>query len=324
VQSFSKPIRFALLLLAFGIAEATCSAQDIAQVPIEGLKLKGALSVQDGHAILGSGSQITAGEKAATLLIPHRGTVKLCATTTLKLTRDTRQNAASGLMMSLERGALEVHLAIGEYSDVVLTPDFHILISPPGVADVGIWLNQQGDTCIENNENAGQAAPYILVSDLFDDGLYRVQPGQRVQFQHGSVREVVDHYREPCGCPPPITSVADSGKKGAVAARPGEKVAKSDNPFPLAESAGLATPATPLIKPPAAGEISASVTAQLRFDAKNPAESAPAPSPGTSAPSATTGETVTAQAPAAGTGTPSRPKRILRSLGRWFQRVFGS
>jgi hypothetical protein len=313
-----------LLLLAIVPAFAGASAQDIAQVPVEGLKLKGALSVQDGHALLGSGSQVTAGEKAATLLVPHRGTIKLCATTTLKLTRDSRANAASGLMMSLERGALEVHLAIGEYSDVVLTPDFRILISPPGVADVGIWLNQQGDTCIENNESPGQAAPYILVSDLFDDGLYRVQPGQRVQFQHGTTREVVDHYREPCGCPPAITSVAESGQRGVVAARPGEKVAKSDNPFPLAESAGLATPKEPLITPPTAGEISASVTAQLRFDAKNSINTKSATAPAAPAQPAAAA-TVTAQAaPQSGSQPTATSRRILRRLSHWFQRVFGS
>jgi hypothetical protein len=308
-----------LLLLSIGLAVTAAGAQqEVAQVPAEGLKIKGAISVQNGQAMLGSGSQITAGEKAATLQIPHRGTVKLCSTTTLRLTHDTRAHADAGLMMSLERGAVEVHLAIGSYSDVVLTPDFRILLSPPGVADVGIWLNQQGDTCLENNQSAGQTAPYVLVSDLFDDGLYRVQPGQRVQFQHGSVREVVDHYREACGCPPAVTSVADSDVQGANPARPGEKIA-SNNPFPLAESAGLAAPEHPLADP---GEIKASVTAQLAYHPNDPndpalSNSSPAATPAAAAMPAE----ATAQAP---TPPQATPKALLRHIGHWFRKLFGS
>ena len=54
--------------------------------------------------------------------------------------------------------------------------------------------------------------------------IYRVQPGQRVMFQHGSLHEVVDQEKEPCGCPAP--------PKAEV------------NEFPLAQSEGL-TPAPP-------------------------------------------------------------------------------
>src|SRR5208283_1429294 len=58
---------------------------------------------------------------------------------------------------------------------------------------------------------------------VFDGGAYRVQPGQRVMFERGSLTEVVDHEKETCGCPPPTP-------KG--------------NEFQLAKSEGLApTPA---------------------------------------------------------------------------------
>ena len=66
----------------------------------------------------------------------------------------------------------------------LLTPDFRILIGAPGSADVKVRLGQHGDTCVDN---AGVNAPYVLVTSVFDGGIYRVQPGQRVMFQHGSV-----------------------------------------------------------------------------------------------------------------------------------------
>ena len=77
-------------------------------------------------------------------------------------------------------------------------------------------------------------APYVLVSSVFDGGAYRVQPGQRVMFQHGSLHEVVDQEKEPCGCPPPV---------------------RTSNEFPLAQSEGLAPLAPPA--PSAAMELPA-------------------------------------------------------------------
>ena len=68
-------------------------------------------------------------------------------------------------------------------------------------------------------DNSGVNGPYVVVSSVFEGGAYRVQPGQRVMFQHGSLHEVVDQEKESCGCPP-------SAPKG--------------NEFPLAQSMGLA------------------------------------------------------------------------------------
>ena len=56
------------------------------------------------------------------------------------------------------------------------------------VATLKVRLGEHGDTCIDN---PGAHAPYVVVSSVFDGGAYRVQPGQRVMFQHGSLSEVV-------------------------------------------------------------------------------------------------------------------------------------
>jgi len=84
-------------------------------------------------------------------------------------------------------------------------------------------LGQQGDTCVDN---AGANAPYVVVSSVFDGGAYRVQPASGVMFQHGSLHEVVDQEKEPCGCPPPV--------------------APQGNEFPLAQSEGLAPLPAPI------------------------------------------------------------------------------
>jgi hypothetical protein len=127
-----------------------------------------------------------------------------------------------GLMIAMDHGAVEASFATGQNSDILVTPDFRILIGGPGAAEVRVRLGQHGDTCVDN---AGVNAPYVLVSSIFESGAYRVQAGQHVMFQHGSLREVVDNEKEPCGCPP---------------------AAPKGNEFPLAQSEGLApTPKAP-------------------------------------------------------------------------------
>jgi hypothetical protein len=155
--------------------------------------------------------------------LPHRGVLRVCASTTVKLAADSSVPAGEtpGLMMAMDRGAIEVSFATGRNSDILLTPDFRILIGGPGAAEVKVRLGEHGDTCVDN---AGVNAPFVLVSSVFEGGAYRVQAGQRVMFEHGSLHDVVDNEKEPCGCPP---------------------AAKGGNEFPLAQSEGLA----PLPKP---------------------------------------------------------------------------
>ena len=190
----------------------------------------GALQVANGKAMIATNGAITAGANTTDVTLPHRGVLRVCAATTVKLAADASvpQGEVPGLMMVLDHGAVEASFATGRNSDVLLTPDFRILIGAPGSADVKVRLGQHGDTCVDN---AGVNAPYVLVTSVFDGGIYRVQPGQRVMFQHGSVYAVVDQEKEPCGCPAP--------------ARP------NTNDFPEAQSAGLA----PLADPGPAGVV---------------------------------------------------------------------
>lgn len=220
----------------------------------------------------------------------------MCASTTVKLAADKSvpTDEAPGLLMALDHGAIEAEFSTGKNSDMVLTPDFRILISGPGTANLKLRLGGQGDTCIDNS---GINAPYVLVTSLFGDGMYRVQPGQRVMFEHGSVHEVIDKEKEPCGCPPAV--------------QPGS------NEFPLAQSEGLA----PLAKlapapPPAKNGDTASATLPLVY---NSAEHAPK-----SAPIQPAVMPVSA-APVAGPPPAHKPRRgFFRSIGHFFRVFFGA
>ncbi len=184
----------------------------------------GALQVANGRAMIASNGAITSGAGTTEVTLPRRGVLRVCASTTVKLAADASipKDEVPGLMMVLDHGALEASFATGRNSDVLLTPDFRILIGGPGAADVKVRLGQHGDTCVDN---AGVNAPYVLVTSVFDGGIYRVQSGQRVMFQHGSVYSVVDQEKESCGCPAPLHP--------------------NTNEFPEAQSAGLAPLAPP-------------------------------------------------------------------------------
>jgi hypothetical protein len=177
----------------------------------------------------------------------------------------------------------------------VLTPDFRILIAGPGSSELKVRLGEGGDTCVDNS---GINAPYVVVTSLFDPGLYRVQPGQRVMFQHGSLSEVVDDEKEPCGCPPPPAQAAG-------------------NEFPLAQSEGLApTPVpAPAPKQPASG--TAANVAPLVYSA-NSAPTATATSP--AIPAAAQATQTNPPAPS----TQQKKPGFFTRIGHFFRKVFGA
>jgi hypothetical protein len=277
---------------------ATADSAPLAIVPLqtppigheeEAASVTGALQVSAGRAVIAVSGAVTSGSKTTEVVLPHRGVLRVCAATTVKLSADHNlsQGETPGLMMAMDHGAVEASFATGRDSDVLLTPDFRILISGPGAAEVKVRLGQHGDTCVDN---PGAKAPYVLVSSVFEDGVYHVQPGQRVMFQHGSLHEVVDNEKEPCGCPPAQTKA---------------------NEFPLAQSMGLAptpAPAQPAPGSPASkGEISGTL-------AYNAADHAP--------------QTVAAEPATAPTAAPAPEKKkkqgLFAGLGRFFRKIFGA
>ena len=238
--------------------------------PASAAMVTGALQVANGKAMIATNGAITAGTNTTDVTLPNRGVLRVCASTTVKLASDASvpKGEVPGLMMVLDHGAVEASFATGRNSDILLTPDFRILIGGPGSADVKVRLGQHGDTCVDN---AGANAPYVLVTSVFDNGLYRVQPGQRVMFQHGSVTAVVDLEKEACGCPVPprpntndfpeaqsagLSPLAPPGPTGVVPKGPTEAtdtfVHKSGDPPPATDVVTTTggTP-TPIIEPPA-------------------------------------------------------------------------
>lgn len=258
------------------------------RIPGSAAVVTGALQVMNGTAFITTSGTISSGATTAQVSLPQRGTLQVCASTTVKLTADASVPAgeAPGLMMAMDHGAVEANFSTGRNADTILTPDFRILIGGPGNASIKVRLGQGGDTCVDN---PGSNAPYVLVTSVFDGSVYRVQSGQRVMFQHGSLHEVVDQEKEPCGCPP-------AEVRG--------------NDFPLAQSAGLAPLSA--AAPVAPATKAAPLAQPLVYNAGDTATAATPPAAPTPTP-----------APAA---KPPHHKNsgFFGRLGHFFRRLFGA
>jgi hypothetical protein len=282
-------------------AESVAVSGPIAIVPLDSknpdaaAKVTGALEVSQGKAIIAASGTVTSGTETTQVTLPHRGVLRVCASTSVKLAADSNIPAGDipGLMMAMDHGAVEASFATGRNSDILMTPDFRILIGGPGAAEVKVRLGANGDTCVDN---AGVDAPYVLVSSVFDGGAYRVQPGQRVMFQHGNLHEVVDQEKEPCGCPPEV---------------------KGPNDFPLAQSEGLAplAPAapSPAVHPGPPQETTSTLAYSGADHAPKPVE---ADSAASTPPAAAT--------PTAATTPVEKKASFFSRVGKFFRRIFGA
>jgi hypothetical protein len=270
-------------------------------IPGAALAVEGSLQAWNGRAYLTGSGSISAGERTTEVTLPYRGALRVCASSTVKLAEDANAPAGEvpGLLIALDRGAVEMSFAASaareKNADTLLTPYFRILIGGPNAADVKVRLGEHGDTCVDN---AGTDAPYVVVSSVFEGGLYRVQAGQRVMFEHGSLQSVVDQESEPCGCPPP-------------------PAATRGNEFPLAQSEGLVPPAS---QTPVAADHPMSGAGATDTFAYNGAEhTAQTAGPVVAAPVASA-----APAPPAPAPTPAKKPGFFARVGQFFKKIFGA
>ncbi|MCU1321891.1 MAG: hypothetical protein JWM43_1540 [Acidobacteriaceae bacterium] len=330
------------LLSGIGLAQQSLgfAQQPIGSVGVQDATVAGALEVTNGRAVLVGNTTVTAKDHTAEVTLGRGGKVLVCATSGLHLTAGKAASGAQPLLLSLDRGAVEVQMA-ATASDVVMTPDLRFAIQSAGPLDLKLRVTRYGDTCVEN---VGANAPLLRISDQFGDTTYELHAGQHVLFEHANLKEVVDRETSPCGCPPePVVSVADAGVTSATPAAPGSVVAAKQtaeqHPFPAAVSQGLAPSNGP--PPTQAGAIHTQVAATLTFNAADAEKKDPATTPAAAAASTssiaagsstgasagsqpappTAATTVRAEAPLP--PAPPSGTDIAHRIGRFFKRLFG-
>ena len=83
--------------LAFAMAHIAYAQElPIAIVPVEGAHVAGDLSIVDGKASVTHNGSVTAMSAPVTVTLPHRGDLRICATTTVGLMNDSSIPRFSG------------------------------------------------------------------------------------------------------------------------------------------------------------------------------------------------------------------------------------
>jgi hypothetical protein len=264
----------AALIIAFAPASLS-SQQLIGYVSTRDAEVAGAKDVLDGRAVLMGSVSVTARDHTAPISLGRGGTVRVCQTSVLHLSEGREMMVAAPLLFSLDGGAIEIETKATP-TDAVMTPDLRFTVRSAGPLDLRLRVAPNGDTCVENR---GAGAPLLEVSDPFGEATYELAAGQHVLFEHGSLREVVDHESSPCGCPD------EKGVPVADALIAPTTAAAVQHPFPVAISEGLAPEAEVPQAP--TGEVHAQVSETLSYNAQAgsgaaagaPSTAAPAPAP---------------------------------------------
>jgi hypothetical protein len=254
-------------------------------------QVTGGLEVRAERASLISNAGITAFDHSAPIALARGGSILVCATSQFHL---LHSGTGSALLFGLDRGAIELH-GMSDPHDVILTPDIRFTLEAAGTYDLSLRVTANGDTCVHN---AGTTSPVLILADPFSSSNYRLIPGQHVLFEHGSLKEVVDNEKSPCGCPTEGPLVAATA-------------VEREHPFPAAASAGLVPGQTSSNSTPD-GAVHEQVNVTMSYRSPD-ASDAPAKSPITSS-----AVTVPAERPAA----PPGPRTIFHSIGHFFHKIF--
>jgi len=307
-------MRRALLSAAIFFFALQAPAQtSLGSVKTQGNEVSGLVTVSNGTAVIGNAASVAAGIQPAEVALKRGGTLVVCTGSAAHLSQSSMSVARPPMLLALDRGTMEVRMN-AEKTDGILTPDLRFELSGAAPLDLRIRVVPNGDTCVDN---AGKDAPMLHVTETFGDATYFIRPGQRVLFEHGSLREVVDHESSSCGCPKPDALVlAGKGRLGDG------KV--PDHPFPEAVSQGLQQPEAPQSAP--VGETHTRVNSTLRYDGTTNTASGP---PGQS----TSGDSLAAavQPPApsaqdihmAESRPPEKGPNPFRAIGHFFRKLFG-
>ncbi len=178
------------------IAAVPAAAQVIGDVYASDASVKGSVRETSGGLEVSNGVAITAGEHSATLRLTRGGQVRVCPGTNLTVNTSPQ---GQELMFAMSAGSFEANYSIPFLADVVLTPDYRILISGPADVSVSITANKNGDACVRSRGDNS----YVVVSELMGDDFYHLKPDEQVVFHSGHVKDPEENGTTICGCPAP-------------------------------------------------------------------------------------------------------------------------
>ena len=194
-----KFLRACVLLLSFCAPAQSQSPPVIGELfPTEEGTHGAALLAGAGMSVT-SGSQLSAGQSVASLVLARGGQVRICPQSSVSVNAIPN---SEGLLLALDTGALEVNYPINVLADTLITPDFKLLLVGPGTFHFALGFNNRGDTCIRSLRGNTSG---IIVSETMGSGSYQVKPDEQVLFSKGKLADrSLDRIACGCPAPPPI------------------------------------------------------------------------------------------------------------------------
>jgi hypothetical protein len=213
------------------------------------------LQVGTGMPVV-AGSELSAGAAPARFRLNRGGQMRLCPRSNL-----TVNSGSFGLMFTMNAGAVEVDYRVAEHgSDILLTPDFSVQLTGPGIYHFALGVDKAGKTCFKSLPgNSSQA----VLSELLGTGIYRTRPSEALAFSGGKLTPAVQ-LSGSCGCPPLVPMMVAAG-----AAPDTLKPGQAGSP-PVAGGPAMMAPSEPTSPLPAdqPGQVHVEVDAPFVFSAR--------------------------------------------------------
>ena len=115
----------ALLCTNALLCSSAPAQQLIGYVSTRDADVTGAIETIEGHFVLAGSAVVAAKDHTAPILLSRSGIVRVCQTSVVHLTEGRSAQSVAPLMLSLDRGAIEIQMPATE-PDVVLTPDLRL------------------------------------------------------------------------------------------------------------------------------------------------------------------------------------------------------
>ncbi len=195
------------LSLVASMAEVGHAQAVVGEMFASDASVRGSVLFASGGTQIQSGSSVTAGEAAAVLKLRRGGEVRVCPKTNVSVAASPN---GRDLLWGMNAGSIEAHFTLSASADTVMTPDFRILLSGPGIFHFAISADSSGNTCVRSlPENTAS----LIVTELNGDGTYQVKPNVQVVFKKGSVADPSPLVPPDCGCPPPRVVPVQTAQK---------------------------------------------------------------------------------------------------------------
>ena len=158
--------------------------------------VRGSVVMTAGGTRVMSGSQVAAGDNVALLRLVRGGEVRICRGTSVAISEAT---IGAPMLFGINTGSLELHYPILAIADSVVTPDFRIQVTGPGMSHIALGSDAKGNTCVKAMEGNSSS---VIVSEMMGSGTYHVAQGRSIVFHEGKLEQVSDS-EDVCGCPAP-------------------------------------------------------------------------------------------------------------------------